>query len=83
MERFTCPADESRCEACVLLAQKAFTEVLSDAGIRFRKAKVVAENARLEALVQEQGGVDALSCDARRRRAGTIGKKAGANWIAD
>ena len=84
MESITnCPRDGNKCDLCVTLAEEEFGDELRAGG--FDKATTLnyTGDAKLKALVEEQGGVDALPCDDRRALARMIGRKAGERLVYD
>lgn len=84
MESITnCPRDGDKCSLCVAVSAEEFARELRDGGFDEETTQNYLGDARLGAQVEEQGGVDAMSCDARRDRARLIGRKAGERLVYD
>jgi hypothetical protein len=75
-----CLAQEDHCATCLGIARAAYVEALQEQEYRLdnKAAQVMAENARLEALIQEAEPLADFSCDDRRERAERIGANVGA-----
>lgn len=80
-EEFACPAKGDHCETCLEIARKAMKDGLVGSGLCSTfSAGIIAENHPLRALVEEAGGVTALTCSQRRDRAAKIGENAAEKW---
>jgi hypothetical protein len=72
-----CPRNGDNCSLCVKLAEEEFGDELRGGGFDESTTLNYIGDAKLQARVNERGGVSALSCEQRRNSARLIGRRAG------